>query len=144
MAVVTKAHGAFGPGRWGHGTGRLNLRRPTAGSAIRAPSLHAPACPQPDSPLSLAERRTASVPLLVQIGAVGRPARLPGRRQFSLDGTQFLLTFLVLQYRAVPIAWRVWAAKPINIGSFQRGVNSTPTPGTFNYGSKKSSLSVSG
>jgi|HubBroStandDraft_1064217.scaffolds.fasta_scaffold29284_3 hypothetical protein len=74
-------------------SGRM-WRRRTAGSAIRAPSLYAPACPLPDCPLSLAERRTASVPLLVRVGAVGRPARLPRRRQFPSMERGFCLHFL--------------------------------------------------
>ena len=74
---------------------------------------------------------------------VGGFASLPGRQFFCRWGG-FLLTFLVLQYRSVPIALRVWDATPLNIGSFECSVNSTPTPGTFNYESKKSSVSVSG
>jgi hypothetical protein len=41
-----------------------------------------------------------------------------------------VVSAIVTQYHSVPIGRGLWAATPINTGSFESSVNSTPTPGT--------------
>jgi hypothetical protein len=124
----------------GCGRGRTNLGPPTAASGIGALRYDTTAVRY----RTLSDLLNHALSLCHRLNeCVGGFASLPGR-QFLCRWDGFLLTFLVLQYRAVPIALRVGDATPINIGSFECSVNSTPTPGTFDYGPKKSSVSVSG